>query len=195
MTRFAIPPKIDLLKVRLIMIAEALPDNPQDYFYAAGDSLYVSNTLAAFRQADIQVDSISDILRRGVYLTVAVKVPRSGKALPAAVIREHSYSLETELKLFPNLRAILLMGDTAIKALNTIAQRVFKSRAIPTGATYKIRPGEYYFNNIRVFPSYLHTGRNFLIEKSKRQMVAEDIQHAFQVLDDPHSTTDRPLAE
>ena len=51
----------------------------------------------------------------------------------------------------------------------------------PAGSTYKIRCNEYYFSGIRVFPSYLQTGKNFLIEKSKRRMVAEDIGNAFRV--------------
>jgi len=84
--------------------------------------------------------------------------------------------------MFPNLKARLQMGDTAIKALNCMALNSKKTRVIPTGPTYKIRKGEFFYNGIRVFPSYLQTGKNFLIEKSKRQMVAEDIKNAFSLL-------------
>jgi uracil-DNA glycosylase len=183
MTRFSIPVKIDPQKVSIIMICEALPENEQDYFYGSGNSLYVTNTVEAFRNAGVEVNGIDDIIEKGVYLTVAVKAPRSGLTVPAEVIQKHSYALEEELNLFPNVKAILLMGDAAIKALNFISQRATKTKTIPSGSTYKIRKGEFYFKNIRVFPSYLQTGKNFLIEKSKRTMVAEDIRNAFKLLE------------
>jgi uracil-DNA glycosylase len=182
MTRFSIPAKIDPQKVRIIMICEALPENKQDYFYSSGNSLYVTNTVKAFQNAGIEVKDIDDIIKKGVYLTVAVKASRNGLTVPAEVIQKHSYELEEELNLFPNVKAILLMGDAAIKALNFISQRTTKTKTIPSGSTYKIRKGEFYFKNVRVFPSYLQTGKNFLIEKSKRAMVAEDIRNAFELV-------------
>jgi uracil-DNA glycosylase len=182
MTRFSIPAKIDPQKVRIIMICEALPENKQDYFYASGNSLYVRNTVEAFKNAVIEVKDIDDIIEEGVYLTVAVKSPRSGLTVPTEVIQKHSYALEEELNLFPNVKAILLMGDAAIKALNFISQRATGAKTLPSGSTYKIRKGEFYFKKIRVFPSYLQTGKNFLIEKSKQKMVAEDIRNAFSLL-------------
>jgi len=183
MTRFSIPAKIDPKKVRIIMVCEALPKNEQDYFYSSGNSLYITNTIEAFKSAGIEVSSVDDIIDKGVYLTVAVKATRSGLTVPAEVIQKHSYALEEELNVFPNVKAILLMGDAAIKALNLISQRASKTKTIPGGSTYKIRKGEFYFKNIRVFPSYLQTGKNFLIEKSKRTMVAEDIRNAFKLLE------------
>jgi len=183
MTGFSLPAKIDPQKVRIIMICEALPENEQDYFYSSGNSLYVTNTVEAFQNAGIAVKDIDDIIKKGVYLTIAAKAPRSGLTIPAEVIQKHSYALEEELNLFPDVKAILLMGDAAIKALNLISQRATKTKAIPSGSTYKIRKGEFYFKNIRVFPSYLQTGKNFLIEKSKRTMVAEDIRNAFKLLE------------
>lgn len=182
MPKISIPAKIDPQKISIIMICEALPENDQDYFYTSADSLYVTNTLAAFNLAGVEVKNMDDIIKRGVYLTVAVKAPREGLVFPSEVIREHSFTLEEELNLFPNVRAILLMGDAAIKSLNYISQRVTKTKTIPGGSTYKIRSGEFYFRTIRVFPSYLQTGRNFLIEKAKRMMVAEDIRNAFRLI-------------
>lgn len=165
------------------MICEALPEKKADYFYSSRDSLYVTNTLTAFNSAGIEVKNIDDIINKGVYLTVAVKASRVGLTIPSEIIREHSYALEEELGMFPRVKAILLMGDAAIKALNFISHRETKARVIPSGSTYKIRKGKFYFRNIRVFPSYLQTGKNFLIEKSKRRMVAEDIRNAFKLLE------------
>jgi len=34
----------------------------------------------------------------------------------------------------------------------------------------------------RVFPTYLQTGGNYLIEKSKRVMIAEDLKEAFEII-------------
>lgn len=183
MPQISLPAKIDPQKISIIMICEALPENDADYFYAAGDSLYVTNTLAAFNLAGVEVKTMDDIIKRGIYLTVAVKAPRKGLTFPSEVIREHSYTLEEELNQFPNVQVILLMGDAAIKALNYISLRVTNVKTIPSGSTYKIRTGEFYFKTMRVFPSYLQTGKNFLIEKAKRMMVAEDIRNALKLVE------------
>jgi uracil-DNA glycosylase len=182
MPRFPIPEKIDPRLIKIIMICEALPENKDDYFYASGNSSYVSNTINAFANAGITVKDINDVLKKGVYLTVAVKASRKVLTVPTEIIKEHSHALEEELNVFPNVKAIILMGDAAIKALNFISQRTTGKKAIPSGSTYKIRGGKFYYKNIRVFPSYLQTGKNFLIEKSKQRMVAEDIQNAFKLL-------------
>jgi uracil-DNA glycosylase len=179
---FSIPEKIVPVKVKIIMICEGMPEKKKDYFYSLASSLYVTNTLEAFNNAGIKVNCIDDIIKRGVYLTVAVKETRKGLTIPTKVIRKYSNSLEEELTLFPNVRAIILLGDTAIKALNLLSKRTTGKNTIPVGSTYKIRKGKFFYKNIRVFPSYLQTGKNFLIEKSKRRMVAEDINNAFKIL-------------
>ena len=74
------------------------------------------------------------------------------------------------------------MGDVAIKAINNIARRAGEKRVIPAGSTYKIRGQEYYYKDIRAFPSYLQAGPSFFIEKSKRKMITEDISAALSLL-------------
>ena len=111
MAQAYIPANIDPTKISIIMISEALPENMDDYFYASGHSLYVTNTIAAFNHAGIEVNNIDDIVKKGVYLTTAVKATRQGLVIPAEVIREHSYLLEEELNMFPHIKVILLMGD------------------------------------------------------------------------------------
>ena len=180
--KFTLPNNINPKKVRIVAICEALPKNKTDYFYSCPDSLYVTNTIEAFNNAGIKADNINDLIKKGLYLTVAIKEPKKGFTIPSEVIKKYSYVLEQELSLFPNIKAILLMGDVAIKAINYISKRKNKIRAIPVGSTYKIRGKKFYFGNIRVFPSYLPTGKNFLIEKSKRNMVAEDIKNAFAAI-------------
>jgi hypothetical protein len=104
MNPVSIPTKVNPQLVRIVMIAEALPENPADYFYEPCQSMYVTNTLLAFNRAGIPVNSIDDILATGVYLTVAVKAPRHGLTVPGDVIREHSFALEGEINQFPNHR-------------------------------------------------------------------------------------------
>lgn len=161
--------------VSILMISEAAPPEKADYYYAGGDSGFESTTLQAFQDAGFEVSSFKDVLDMGVYLTSAVKCGKTGYGIKAGTIKECSLILEKEIALFPNARAILLMGDVAIKAINYIAKRALEDRVIPAGSTYKIRGGDCYFRQMRAFPSYLQAGPSFGIEKSKHRMIAEDI--------------------
>ena len=179
-----IVPDIDIKteSVSIVMISEAAPASPSDYYYAGGDALFEQTTVQAFNDAGAQVSSIQDILDMGVYLTTAVKCGKTGYTIKAGPIEECSLVLEEELALFPNVRAYMLMGDVAIRALNYIARRAGEARVIPAGSTYKIRGEEYFFQGKRAFPSYLQAGPSFFIEKSKRRMIAEDIAAALSLL-------------
>ncbi len=173
---------VDPQTIRAVMIAEAAPANPADHFYAAGDPLFQRTSVLAFQDAGAQVTTMADILALGFYLTTAVKCGKCGYGLQSGTVETCSYLLEQELALFPSAQVYLLMGDTAIKALNAIARRAGEKRVIPAGATYKMRGGEFSFRGKRVFPSYLQAGPSFFIEKSKRRMIAEDITAALRVL-------------
>ena len=177
-----LPNSVDPKKISIIAICEAFPENIYDYFYSHSNSSYTTNTVNAFNNAGIKAKSIDDLVRQGIYLTVAVKEPKKGIIIPSKTIDEYSYGLEEELDMFPNIKAIILMGDVAIKAINYISKRKNNTKAIPAGSTYKIRCGIFYFRDVRVFPSYLPTGKNFLIEKSKREMVTDDIKNALALL-------------
>jgi uracil-DNA glycosylase len=115
----------------------------------------------------------------GVYLTTAVKCAKIGYGIKPSTIGECSHLLEKELSSFTGVKAYLLMGDVAIRALNHIAKRCREPRVIPAGATYKIRGGQFWFRGVRVYPSYLQAGPSFFIEKSKRKMIAQDIAEAL----------------
>lgn len=177
-------PQVDMdpEAISIILISEAAPGDPMDFYYADGDPLFQRTTVQAFNDAGSPVSSTRDILDLGAYLTMAVKCGKTGYAIQARTIRECSRILETELELFPNAKVLLLMGDVAIKAINYIAGRAGEGRVIPAGSTYKIRGKEYYFRGKRAFPSYLQAGPNFFIEKSKRRMIAEDIASALSLV-------------
>ena len=125
---------------------------------------------------------MQDILDLGIYITTAVKTPKSGYTVETGTIKAHLPVLQAELNMFPNLKVIMLMGDVAKKAVNMIAKAQTKKNVIPSESTYKIRENEYYWNDVRVFPSYIITGGNILIEKSKCEMIAEDIQRMMALI-------------
>jgi uracil-DNA glycosylase len=172
--------EIDPADVSLILISEAAPDNPGDYYYAAGNPSFEQTTVLAFNDAGIKVSSIRDLLAMGVYFTNAVKCGKTGYGIKTDTVTTCSHLLEQELNLFPNVKAFLLMGDVAIKAVNAIAKRAGEGRVIPAGSTYKLRGPAYYFQGRRAFPSYLQVGPSFGIEKTKRAMIADDIAAAMQ---------------
>lgn len=181
--RYTIPDaEIDPSTITILMISEAPPPTPDDYFYAPGNPFYLQTTLQAFNQAGSPVSSLDDILARGVYITTAVKCGKTKYSLSAKTIKNCSELLEKEMNLFPQLKVLLLMGDVAIKAVNYIAKRQTGEKVIPSGSTYKIRKNEYFYKEMRVFPSYLQTGKSFLIEKSKQKMIAEDMRTALEIV-------------
>ncbi len=169
-------------KVCLMMISEAAPASPGDYYYAGGDSLFQRTTVLAFQDAGADVSSVQDILDLGVYLTTAVKCGKTGYGIQTGTVKQCSLILEKELALFPGVKAFMLMGDVAIRAVNDIARRAGEKRVIPAGSTYKIRGQEYSFRGSRAFPSYLQAGPSFFIEKSKRKMITEDIAAALDII-------------
>lgn len=179
--RYVVPSiEVEPEKINTLMISEAPPQDPKDYFYAQNNPSYFQTTAQAFSDAGISVSSMEDVLNLGVYVTTAIKCGKTGYSITSKTVENCSDILGRELKLFPNIKSILLMGDTAIKAMNYITRRNIGKRIIPSGSTYKIRKDKYFYNDIRVFPSYLQTGKSYLIEKSKRKMIAEDIKAALK---------------
>jgi len=180
---YLVPPAdINAEKIKILMITEAPPENKADYFYAAGNPFYLQTTLQTFRDAGENVVSMQDILNLGVYITTAVKCGKMQYAISPETLKNCSALLEREVALFPNVRAFILGGDVAIKMMNDIWKRQTGKKVIPSGSTYKIRGQAYYTGDKRVFPSYTPAGKNFLIEKSKRKMVGEDIGEALKVI-------------
>lgn len=169
-------------KIKIIMISEVPPLDPKDYFYSSGNPFYMETTKQAFNDAGHPINSINDILNLGVYITTAVKCAKTGSSISTDTIKECSFILEEELKLFPNAKAYILLGDVAIKSFNYISKRNTNKPTIPNGSTYKLRSQSFFYEDKRVFPSYIITGKNFLIEKSKRKMIAEDIKNAFELI-------------
>jgi uracil-DNA glycosylase len=175
------PAEIDAEKIKILMITEAPPNDKADNFYAAGNPFYLQTTLQAFKDAGANAASIQDILGMGVYITTAIKCGKAQYAVSPDTMKNCSQLLEQEIALFHNTKVFMLMGDVAIKMMNNIWKKSTGKRVIPAGSTYKIRGQAYYYEDKRVLPSYTPAGKNFLIEKSKRRMVAEDIKEALKL--------------
>ena len=135
-----------------------------------------------FDMAGAEVASINDILQKGIYITNAVKTPKTEYAIDKSSIENSLPYLEAELSLFPNIKVIMLMGDVAKKAFNMIVKKSTKKIVLPAVSTYKLRNSEIYYKDIRVMPSYIMTGGNILIEKSKVTMATEDIANMLQII-------------
>ncbi|MDF9825819.1 hypothetical protein M2475_002205 [Breznakia sp. PF5-3] len=168
-------------KIKAIMINEVVANDVKDDFYSdKKNPLYMETTIALFHAAGIEVEDIQEIIDAGIYITNAVKTPKDEYAIETAKIKDHAQILEKELALFENLEVVMLMGDVAKKAFNMITKKASKKNAVPSISTYKLRNSELYYDGKRIFPSYIMTGKNILIEKSKFQMASEDI---FKMMD------------
>lgn len=183
-SRYEVPPHpVVAGRVRLLLIGEAPAPGAGDSLFASGMPFHLQTTLDAFRSAGLEAASLADLRRRGIHPTTALKCAKSGYAVGRDTVEACSHLLEVEVGLFPQARAILLMGDVAIGAFNAVARRRTGKRLIPSGPTYQARRGEYWFEGKRVFPSYSQTGRSYLIEESKRRMIAEDLRAALALVE------------
>ena len=174
--------EVDPLMIKAIMINEVVPADPLQDFYGAPNADYLKTAIPLLRGAGAEIASMQDILKRGIYITNAVKTPKTGYTIDKNSIENSLPYLEAELSLFTNIKVIMLMGDVAKKAFNMITKKTTKKNVIPSISTYKLRHSEIYYNGIRVMPSYIMTGGNILIEKSKVSMATEDIATMLEII-------------
>ena len=172
--------------IKVVMINEVVPRNPDDWFYSETlDPENRRNALGLFEGAGVPVKNMRDILDLGIYITAALKTPKEGFTADPEVIKAQLPLLEAELALFPNLKVIILMGDVAIKMVNMIAKAKTKKNACQSGAEGRRKHWnnhKFFWGDIRVFPSYIMTGKNLLIEPFKRDTIMEDIRRMVEVV-------------
>ena len=177
---------IDLKNIKAIMINEVVPKNPDDWFYSKTDDPENRKTaLGLFERAGVPIKSMDDILNFGIYITAALKTPKKSSAADPEIIKTQLPLLESEVAMFSNLKLIMLMGDVAIKMLNMIAKAKTNKNACPTGAAGRRKHwdnNEFYWGGIRIFPSYIMTGKNLLIEPFKRDTISDDIRRMMEVI-------------
>jgi len=168
--------------IKLILVSEAVSQKIEDYFDGKGEPVFIKNTNTIFNSIGYNYKTYKDYLDNGIYLTTAVKCVKKDYLVCSETIKNCSLNLEKELDEFPNKKVILLMGDFAIKAMNYIWKRKYNEKVIPAGSTYKIRNGIYESKGIRFLPSYTQTGDSFGLEKSKVEMIKEDVVKAVKVI-------------
>ena len=163
-------------EIKAVMINEVVADRPEEDFYSAAQSpYYMQTTSALFQKAGVAVGGMQDILDMGVYVTSALKLPKPASGVDTADIRRYVSLLKKELALFSALKAVMLMGDVARKAVNIISKGETGKNALPAVSTYKLRHSEIWYEEVRLFPAYIMTGKNLAIEKSKMEMSAEEL--------------------
>jgi len=151
--------EVEAGKISVLMVSEAPSKDLRNYFYSLKSSFYAQTTVQAFNDAGLNVFSIEDVLGLGVYVTAAVKCGKIVIFYPITIFNCSFRILENEISLFPKTKAILLIGDTSIRAMNCIIKRNVGKTIIPSDSTYKIRKTKYFFKDLRVFPLYLQTGK------------------------------------
>jgi len=178
--------ELDPAAIKVIMINEVVPKKTDDWFYSeTNDPENRRNALGLFEGAGVPVKCMRDILELGIYITAALKTPKEGYTADPEVIKTQLPLLEAELALFPNLKLVMLMGDVAIKMVNVIAKDKTKKNACQSGSAGRRRHWaneEFYWGDVRVFPSYIMTGKNLLIEPFKRDTIMEDIKKMMEVI-------------
>jgi len=175
-----LPARRENVRVMMISGAPDSADSPSAY----DSALSRVHTLQVFRDAGYDVTTMDDIDALGVYVTTAVRCPKLGYGLKPETIINCSFLLEAELAMLPNVRSILLMGDTAIKAINQIAIRRHGSPAIPTGSSHKVKGHEYLLDDIALFPSYPQDASGLSAEGDRHEVIVVDIRNAIVVADD-----------
>ena len=100
---------IDPLTIKAIMINEVVPSDPVQDFYGAPDADYLKTTIPLLQGAGTAVSSIQDILQLGIYITNAVKAPKTEYVIDKSSIENSLPYLEAELPLFHNIKVIKLI--------------------------------------------------------------------------------------
>ena len=93
---------IDPLMIKAIMINEVVPSDPSQDFYGTSDADYLKTTIPLLQGAGTEVASIQDILQIGIYITNAVKTPKTEYSIDKSSIENSLPYLEAEISLFPN---------------------------------------------------------------------------------------------
>lgn len=175
--------EIDPFTIKAVMINEVVPPDPVQDFYGEPSADYQKTIIPFFQFAGNHVSSIFDILQMGIYVANAVKTPKVGYSIDRSCIENSLPYLEAELSLFPNIKVVMLIGYVAKKAFNMLTRKSVKKNIIPSVSTYRLRNSEIYYEGIRIMPSYIMTGGNLLIEKSKVTMIFEDIAAMLKIID------------
>lgn len=166
-------------QIHTIFINETVPSEEMDDFYGDQTGAYASSVQYLFADTPFAGRTPLELLQEGIYFTNVMKNPKQKALIGKEELRPYAEVLQEEVSCFPACKCLMLMGDAAIQAYTMINRKQGKKRVIPAGSTYKLRKQRYWDEAMQVFPSYIMTGKNLLIEKSKITMIKEDIFNAL----------------
>ena len=155
---------IDTDKVKGLIVHEDPTNTDDDYF-----------TVPYFINSGYCVDSVSDVLDLGIYMTSAIKNEKAGKNDETSAITTHMPLLWHEISLFKNLKAVILAGHMSIKTFNFLAKWKTGKSLIPGNTLSRMRQKEYAFKGIRIIPSYKMI-MNFVPESERGGAVCSDLK-------------------
>lgn len=159
--------------IHTVILNEVVPPEVENDFYYSQFATHFIAIQSLFESAGVKLSCPSDLTDLGVYVTNVIKNPKKKSSVLTEEIQESLPDLHSEINLFPKLKFIFLAGDVARKAINLLGKKSTGRRILPSSPTYKIRSDVIYWNNIRLIPGYIITGKNPQIERSKREMNIE----------------------
>lgn len=164
--------------IRVLMVTDAYPEDDRSH-YVHSDPCTVAwqNTQRIFAEAGVGVSSFQGLLDRGVLMEPCLEFVKPARISPWH-IRSGAVRIAEWIGGLPNLRAVALMGDVAIRCFNEMARPRLASgrRLIPADYTYRVRGDQYLLGPLQIFPTYLHTCESFNGERAKQRALAADME-------------------
>ena len=101
---------VDPLTIKAIMINEVVSSDPLQDFYGTPDADYLKTAIPLLQGAGAEVTSIQDILQKGIYITNAVKIPKTEYAIDKSSIESSLPYLEAEISFIPQYKSYYAYG-------------------------------------------------------------------------------------
>ena len=121
---------LDPEKIKAIMINEVVPSDPSQDFYGSPDPDYLKTTIPLFQKAGLPAQNIQDILQTGIYITNAVKTPKSDYTIERSTIETSLPYLEKNFPL-PKHQSNHAHGRRRQKSLQHANQKSHRQKRSP----------------------------------------------------------------
>jgi|GEM_PF-5013987 len=172
---------VDPAGVRVLILTDACPEDAREHFTASDpDTPAWQNTQQLFAAAGLQVGCYQDLLEHGIAMETCLDGLRPRRLSPFH-LSSGAARIEAMLGRFPNLKALMLMGEVAIRCFHHLTRPRWSSRRQRSSEhEYQIRGVESFLGPVQVFPSYLHTAAGFLQERARCRTVIEQLETVMQ---------------
>lgn len=162
--------------IQTVFVNETVPGEANEDFYGDQEGSYALSIRRLFEGTPNAAFTPTQLLNQGIYFTNVMKNVKLQSIVNREDLLPYVEVLKEELSYFPSCARLFLMGDVAIQAYTMLNRMEGKKRVIPAGSTYKLRKQTYFDGYLQVIPSYIMTGKNLSIEKSKLGMIQEDVE-------------------